>query len=282
MIPSIKCVACKKDKPTEAYSKRQNRKHVLKRKCIQCVNRPKPSICASAHTLSGVNLHTEYLDLNEQDLEEEIPQEIALNMIHLQHLTLSNSNTKVFPKQFCYCMGLTHIGAYRNQFVSLPIELTSLQNSLTHLWLSGNQFKEFPPVILTLTKLKDLRLDTNQLTVIPPEIGKLQHLEKLLLHTNFLQDLPDEISCLLALKEIEINRNKFKSIPPYVYCQYYGDWKSPGRIKSFLDKRKLFISFIFCIKYSTFEVPSELMCLIMNALLRDLSDQSIYMYRDKY
>ncbi|BDS12437.1 leucine-rich repeat domain-containing protein [Aureispira anguillae] len=76
-----------------------------------------------------------------------------------------------------------------------------------HLYLSNNQFQEFPYEISELEQLEVLNLSYNQITDILPDIAYLKQLNSLYLAHNNISVIPDEMAELHHLKQLDLSGN---------------------------------------------------------------------------
>jgi Leucine-rich repeat (LRR) protein len=94
---------------------------------------------------------------------------------------------------------------------SLPHTYRSLQEALEHpskvlrLDLSDKRLEEFPPEILLMTNLEELRLRNDGIRSLPPGIGGLSKLRTLDLSGNPITVLPDEFTQLRSLEVLLLN-----------------------------------------------------------------------------
>ena len=109
----------------------------------------------------------------------------------------------------------TRLDLRGNQLRELPPELWSLTN-LKRLYLNHNLLGELPSEIGSLMNLRTLHLTDNQLNHLPSEIGLLTNLRVLALDFNKLDQLPDEIGQLEHLQHLLIQGNPLKNMPPEI------------------------------------------------------------------
>ena len=96
-----------------------------------------------------------------------------------------------------------------NQLKELPESIGTLSN-LQELNIGDNQLKELPESIGNLSNLQTLFLFNNQLKELPESIGNLSNLQKLYIGSNQLKELPEFIGNLSNLQELNITNNQFK------------------------------------------------------------------------
>ena len=70
----------------------------------------------------------------------------------------------------------------------------------------------FPPGVLKIQTLEELRIRRNHLMEIPEEIGLLQTLKVLDLGQNFLKNLPTSLFRLKQLEVLDLSSNYFRSL----------------------------------------------------------------------
>jgi Leucine-rich repeat (LRR) protein len=96
---------------------------------------------------------------------------------------------------------------------SVPHTYRSLQEALEHpskvlrLDLSDKRLEEFPPEILLMTNLEELRLRNDGIRSLPPGIGGLSKLRTLDLSGNPITVLPDEFTQLRSLEVLLLNND---------------------------------------------------------------------------
>src|SRR6185437_11278450 len=93
--------------------------------------------------------------------------------------------------------------------------ISKLEELCTQLILMDNKFNEFPESILSLTKLKIIRLQNNNLSSIPENISKLTNLREISIENNKFEN-EFEINNLLKIKSLEriwIDNNSICNIP---------------------------------------------------------------------
>src|SRR6185437_10436173 len=103
----------------------------------------------------------------------------------------------------------------------LPKEssISKLEELCSQLILMDNKFNEFPESILSLTKLKIIRLQNNNLSSIPENISKLTNLREISIENNKFEN-EFEINNLLKIKSLEriwIDNNSISNIPNINY-----------------------------------------------------------------
>ena len=125
-----------------------------------------------------------------------------------------------------------------NKLSSLPEEFTKLSR-LKILFLSGNEFTEFPTVLGECTNLdiigfkankiariaegsmpssiRWLILTNNRFTQLPDSIGKCINLQKCMLAGNQLTELPEAMINCKKLELLRISANRFERIPEWLF-----------------------------------------------------------------
>ncbi|VHO02623.1 TraB/GumN family protein [Candidatus Rhabdochlamydia sp. T3358] len=117
---------------------------------------------------------------------------------------LDSLSKKIFD--FDIIHKITSLNLIKNNFISIPLEITSLQ-SLKKLYLSANKITYLPPEIGKLQKLTHLYLAYNKLEKLPPEIGNLLFLQDLNLSDNLLSEIPKEVGDLQFLETLNLDNN---------------------------------------------------------------------------
>jgi hypothetical protein len=90
---------------------------------------------------------------------------------------------------------------------SLP-RLEPLVATLTHLNLSFNELRVFPPQILLLRKLTVLKMRNNPISEIPSRICELQSLRTLCISFNLITTLPTGLYDLRSLTDLDVSYNQ--------------------------------------------------------------------------
>ncbi|XP_022102059.1 leucine-rich repeat-containing protein 63-like isoform X2 [Acanthaster planci] len=90
--------------------------------------------------------------------------------------------------------------------LALP-DITPLTKTLTYLNLSFNDFRVFPPELLTLRSLEVLKLRNNPLKELPYDIHRLSKLRTLVVSFNLITALPPSLFTL-PLQFLDLSYNK--------------------------------------------------------------------------
>ncbi len=99
-----------------------------------------------------------------------------------------------------------------NGLTTLPGELKALTNLKT-LDLSGNRWDSFPPFVVELNSLKELKVIVCNITEIPEAIAQLTNLTTLFLDSNQITEIPEAIAQLTNLTTLALNSNQITEIP---------------------------------------------------------------------
>ena len=111
------------------------------------------------------------------------------------------------------CPLLVELDVGKNDLGELPEEFALLSH-LERLWAEDNRFQAFPPAILRLRRLKELRLSGNALPAVPDAIGDaLRDLEVLAVDNNRLTSLPDGVGRLTKLRKLIARGNAIEALP---------------------------------------------------------------------
>eukprot|EP00927_Polykrikos_kofoidii_P012637 TRINITY_DN15468_c0_g1_i1.p1 TRINITY_DN15468_c0_g1~~TRINITY_DN15468_c0_g1_i1.p1 ORF type:complete len:919 (-),score=136.86 TRINITY_DN15468_c0_g1_i1:81-2837(-) len=123
-----------------------------------------------------------YFDANMLDTLPPLPQKIW-------SLKVSGNLLKALPEDLgVRCPNIDSIRAYGNRLVSIPTSVCRLK--LIELSLQGNDLRELPEAVGSISTLKFLSLHDNRLTLIPDSVCELKELRWLYLYGNQLIDLP--------------------------------------------------------------------------------------------
>ncbi len=143
-----------------------------------------------------------------------------------------------FPEQLFEKASTLHVlDLSGNDLSELPNEFACFQE-LRILFLTGNRFKSYPPVLSRCPKLElvsfksngmeqiaegalgeNLRwliLTDNKLTSLPNSIGALSKLQKLALAHNQLQTLPENMAQCVELELLRISANMISTLPRWL------------------------------------------------------------------
>lgn len=116
------------------------------------------------------------------------------------------------PRHPRYWNSLTTLFLTGNNLTWLPDSIGTLV-SLTELWVSDNKLSVLPDTIGNLPELTLLRANNNNLEVLPTSIGCLRKLQRLHLGRNHLVALPDAICNLRELRELLLSSNNIVHLP---------------------------------------------------------------------
>lgn len=94
----------------------------------------------------------------------------------------------------------------------LPLSIKLLTH-IEKIFLTNNQFKEFPPELLALERLTSLDLGKNYITKLPQEITSLRYLKSLSLRANQLESfsIPEEM--FNRLQMLDLTNNHISKLP---------------------------------------------------------------------
>ncbi|XP_036359576.1 leucine-rich repeat protein 1-like isoform X1 [Octopus sinensis] len=138
---------------------------------------------------------------------------------YLQHLDLADNVLQELPEAFSRIL-LTDLILKGNQFSNFPQILLEppLCDNLTVLDLSSNQLQRLPSHIDNLRKLQILKVSRNQLKQLPINIGNLSSLKNLDISNNQLPLLPANF-IKLCLHELDLSHNSFSTTPHRILRQ---------------------------------------------------------------
>ena len=77
----------------------------------------------------------------------------------------------------------------------------------------SNELVDFPQSILSIEKLRELRLKNNKLRNLPENINSLSNLKILDLSHNCLDSIPDTVCLMNGLFELYLSENQIKILP---------------------------------------------------------------------
>jgi Leucine-rich repeat (LRR) protein len=112
----------------------------------------------------------------------------------LKLLNLSRNNLAALPEVVGDC--LTILGELRlshNLIETIPSNLRECHATLEMLDLEYNKLVCLPPVVLELTRIKELRLDGNTMQQLPLELGRLAFLHVLTAPATDLGNVPRDV-----------------------------------------------------------------------------------------
>ncbi|MFD2561875.1 leucine-rich repeat domain-containing protein [Aquimarina rubra] len=158
-----------------------------------------------------------YLDLSENNFEDEIPVEIS-QLINLDYLNLSNNNlTSFIPGELGLLRSLRYLYLNQNGLIgAIPSELGNL-SQLTVINLSKNSLSSsIPDSLGQLSNLTFLSVEENMITgEIPESLGNLSQLVALYLSRNQLSgSLPLSLGDLPKLVTFVLNDNNLSGPIP--------------------------------------------------------------------
>ena len=116
------------------------------------------------------------------------------------------SNSPAPPRNLAY-----------NVLEALPNDIDRLASSLARLNVSNNALDDLPGSFLSLTSLRQLRLDCNNLATLPEHISRLGELEVLHCSKCMLTTLPGSLPLLESLTDLVLDHNALLSlavVPP--------------------------------------------------------------------
>ncbi|XP_061181833.1 leucine-rich repeat protein soc-2 homolog [Saccostrea echinata] len=130
-------------------------------------------------------------------------------------LDLSSEDLVTLPPQIVNGIGpdITKLQLDFNDIKELPLSFGEVCVNLQVLSLVGNQLKEFPQSVGSLSQLKELNVNENELRNLPDSVCKLCNLEVLKLTGNQLQMLPNDLGEIRSLKAFYCDENKLTKLP---------------------------------------------------------------------
>jgi Leucine-rich repeat (LRR) protein len=112
------------------------------------------------------------------------------------------------------CPKLSTLNLGRNPLVELPPAISKLAPSLKELFLDDCSLEgPFPPCILELKNLRELRMSNNKIYDLPSDICLLSKLQVLSLDRNRLKRIPAELQDLFDLKTLLLRHNQLEELP---------------------------------------------------------------------
>ncbi|CAB9496784.1 leucine Rich Repeat [Seminavis robusta] len=157
------------------------------------------------------------LELNDNNLDGEIPPEIAM-LASLQRIQLQeNKIVGSIPTTMAELSEMTLLDLQENFLTGpIPSEL-GLMTALNHIWLNGTRdataegtnASSIPSELALLTELEQLHLGSNKLSGnVPTELALLQNLDWLTLRNNELSGIiPSEIGLLRSISWLDLAEN---------------------------------------------------------------------------
>lgn len=82
--------------------------------------------------------------------------------------------------------------------------------------LTGNNFTQIPPQVLSIQSLEDLTIGHNPITQISPDIKNLKHLKSITLNATNIKDIKTDLSKLDSLIHFDFSHNKISFLPEQV------------------------------------------------------------------
>ena len=172
--------------------------------------------------------------------------ENAAKLANLRFLSLYDNNLwslrRISVLGATACPRLVELDIGKNDLGELPEEFALLAH-LERLWAEDNHLRAFPPALLRLRRLKELRLsnnqidsvpeavgdalgdlevlavDNNQLAALPAGLGRLTKLRKLIARGNRIEALPDALVARLAQLEVcAVSSNRLAALPAFEGC----------------------------------------------------------------
>lgn len=146
----------------------------------------------------------------EGDLPEELAQ-LASEIKHLQTHKLFNVIFKLTELESLDVAGSKQVKRIPAEIVSLP--------KLKVLRLNTCALKQFPAEVLVLKNLEELYLqngddkDSQSIAEIPSEINQLKQLRVLCIYNNPLKKLPDTITTLENLEKLDVDQTALTELP---------------------------------------------------------------------
>lgn len=103
--------------------------------------------------------------------------------------------------------------SFKAHFISVLPDIRPIQDIVTYLNLSFNNFETLPAPVLDLTHLSILKLRNNPISKLPEEISRLEKLRILVVSFCLLSVFPSHLSALTRLEHLDISYNKISFIP---------------------------------------------------------------------
>lgn len=253
---------------------------------------------ASENNLTGkippslAGLALESLHLNDNFLEGEIPEVLALNpkLIELRlfnnnlsgalpgnlgmnsdlvEIDFSNNNLDgPLPQNLCYRKNLQFFILFRNRFSGNIPESYGECESLIYVRIQENNlYGSVPEGFWGFNGLEYIEFSNNKLEgSIPPSISNAKDLEQLLISgNNFSSNLPQEICDLKELRKVDLSENQFSDDIPNCLNQltklqelHMQDNKFTGEIPRNVGDWKELTQLDLSHNYFSGDIPSEL------------------------
>ena len=169
-----------------------------------------------------------------------LPADSLVGWDALEILELRGNAITELPPTISKLTALKRLMLEMNELKALPVELFSLSENLTNLYLSYNRLTAVPPEISRLAALRDIWLRGNTLGTLPdsfcdltslddgpylsdcgltelPEcFGRLQGVQSLEVADNQLDRLPDSIQHMPNLLSLELRNNLLETLPTWL------------------------------------------------------------------
>lgn len=100
------------------------------------------------------------------------------------------------------------------RLTSLPDAVSRL--NITKAILTGNDFAEFPKLILENKNIEEIIIAANPLQSIPPEINNLTRLKSLAVDRTKISEINVDLSKMTALEDFSISHNELKIVPEQI------------------------------------------------------------------
>jgi len=149
----------------------------------------------------------EWLDISHNSVAE-VPDLTTWKNIK-SFWALSNKIKEV-PLPFCQTR-LDTVNLSDNELSQLPDEFGDLP--LISVWLSENNFVEFPSCLTRLRRLGTLDISENSITHIPSDISRLRFLACLEIGRNKIDRLPKSIQRMKHLTRLNVSQNLLTDFP---------------------------------------------------------------------
>ena len=136
----------------------------------------------------------------------------SIQAYKITHLTLTGSNYKVLPIEFCMLTELQYLCLNDNQLEGLPKQICNLTH-LKRLELIRNHIKDLCDEFYGCTELTSINLSQNRLVRLSDKIARLKHLRVLRLWGNPLESLPENLQNL-PLDKVEFSSQRLNISTP--------------------------------------------------------------------
>jgi len=149
-----------------------------------------------------------YLDIDKNQLSE-LPKSFG-KLTNLLGLDLKDNNIQNLPSEFAQLSSLYFLDLGENQLAEIPEEVYSLD--IEEFWFSGNELKELPAKIGSLTSLRSIDLSGNLLSDLPEELMLIPNLEGIGVANNLFEEIPNFIYSINSLTGISFAENKISKV----------------------------------------------------------------------